>query len=298
MFEEKNRVYGMENNVKVASIQIGYTMGDKQATDRKIREKIEEAAANGAKLVVLPETCGASGYVWNTKAEADAVAEPVPGGPTTGQWEKIAKELDVYIVGGLVEKVDYKLYNTAVLIGPEGYIGKYRKMHLWDEDKLWYEPGDLGIPVWTTPIGRIAIIICYDMWFSEMWRICALKGADIVCVPTNWLVIDDFPKEDQTLAPFMAMVAANTNCLFVACADRVGSERGVTFPGRSLVLGPGAAAFPKVMGSPADEEIVYVDCNISDARKYNWCDHTVLFRDRRTDYYDEMLGTDEEKLPF
>ena len=182
------------------------------------------------------------------------------------------------------------------MIGPDGYIGKYRKMHLWDEDKLWYEPGDLGVPVWNTPIGRISILICYDMWFSEMWRICALKGADIVCVPTNWLVVEGLPDDVQTMAPYMAMVAANTNALFVACADRVGAERGITFPGRSMIVGPGG--IPDKIASPIDEETVYSECNMTDARKYNWCDHTVLFRDRRTDYYDEMLGSEEEKLPM
>lgn len=141
------------------------------------------------------------------------------------------------------------------------------------------------------------MILCYDMWFSEMWRIAALKGADIVCVPTNWLKMATLPEDVQSMAPFMARVAANTNCMFVACADRVGFERGITFPGLSLIVGPSGipSAGP---ASFTEEDIIYSQCNMSDARDYNWTPHNVLFRDRRTDYYDVMLGSDEIKHPF
>ncbi len=295
MYTEKERITGKENLVKAAAIQISYTMGEKEANIQKGIDKISEAVANGAKLVVLPE-CSTTGYVFNTRQEAASLAEEVPCGPTVKLWEKVAAEKDVYIVAGIVEKEDVDLYNTAVLVGPEGYIGKYRKMHLWDEDKLWYEPGNLGIPVFHTPIGKIAILICYDMWFSEMWRICALKGADIVCVPTNWLVIDTLPKDVLTMAPYMAMVAANTNDMFVVCADRVGYERGITFPGKSLIVGP--SGIPSAQASWDQDEIIYADCNMAAARDFNWASHVVLFRDRRCDYYDEMLGTDEKKCPM
>lgn len=295
MYTEKERITGQENVVKVAVVQMSYNLGEKEITVKKTISKITEAADNGAKLIVLPELCN-TGYVFNSREEAYSLAEPVPEGETVKAWEKIASEKDVYIVAGILEKEGVDMYNTAVLVGPDGFIGKFRKMHLWDEDKLWFEPGNLGIPVFHTPIGKIAIIICYDMWFSEMWRIAALKGADIVCVPTNWLKLDFLSEEVQTLAPYMAIVAGNTNALFVACADRVGSERGITFPGKSLICGPlGPMAGP---ASPTEEEILYQDCNMADARSYNWNGHNVLFRDRRCDYYDEMLGTDEEKLPF
>lgn len=296
MYTEKERVYGKEMPVKVAAVQMSYEMGKKEETVQKGVDKITEAADNGAKLIILPEMC-TSGYIFNTREEVAAMAEEVPGGNTVKTWESIAAEKDIYLVAGLLEKDGEKFYNTAVLIGPEGFIGKFRKMHLWDEDKVWYEPGDLGIPVFQTPIGRIAIIICYDMWFSEMWRIAAMKGADIVCVPTNWLKIDGLPEDVQSMAPYMAMVAANTNCMFVACADRVGFERGTTFPGLSLIVGPSGipSAGP---ASTTEEAILYHECNMSDARKYNWNDHNVLFRDRRTDYYDVMLGSDEKKHPF
>lgn len=296
MYTEKERIYGKEMPVTVAAVQMSYNLGEKAATLKKTLDKIESAAAAGAKLIVLPELC-TSGYVFNSREEAVSLAEEIPNGETVKAWEAMAKEKDIYICGGMVEKDGVNLYNSAVLIGPDGFIGKFRKMHLWDEDKLWFEPGDLGIPVFHTPIGRIAIIICYDMWFSEMWRIAAMKGADIVCVPTNWVKIETLPENVQSMAPYMAMVAANTNCMFVVCADRVGYERGVTFPGLSLIVGP--TGWPSAgPASTEKEEILYHTCNLSDARKYNWAPHTVLFRDRRTDYYDSMLGSMEEKHPF
>jgi predicted amidohydrolase len=296
MYEEKDRVPGKEMPVKVAVVQMDCVMGAKEANVKKTLDKIAEAAASGAKLIVLPEMI-TSGYIFNTREEVAALAEEIPGGDTVKAWEAAAKEKDVYIVSGILEAAGDRFYNAAVLIGPDGFIGKFRKMHLWDEDKVWVEPGDLGIPVFYTPIGRIAMIICYDMWFCEMWRIAAMKGADIVCVPTNWLKIDSLPEDIQSMAPYMAMVAANTNSMFVACADRVGFERGTTFPGLSLIVGPGGipSAGP---ASTTEEAILYHVCNMSDARKYNWNGHNVLFRDRRTDYYDMMLGSDEEKHVF
>jgi predicted amidohydrolase len=296
MYEEKERVYGNEMPVQVAVVQMECVIGAKEANVQKTLDKISEAATEGAKLVVLPEMI-TTGYIFNTREEVAGMAEEVPAGPTVKKWEEAAKAHDVHIVCGILEREGEKFYNTAVLVGPGGFVGKFRKMHLWDEDKVWFEPGNLGIPVFQTPIGRIAMIICYDMWFSEMWRIAAMKGADIVCVPTNWLKIETLPEDVQSMAPYMAMVAANTNCMFVACADRVGFERGITFPGRSLIVGPGG--IPDVgPASFTEEDTLYHVCNMSDARKYNWTTHNVLFRDRRTDYYDAMLGSDEEKHPF
>ena len=297
MYQEKDKVYGREMQVKVAVVQMDVVLGQKDANVAKTVSKINEAADNGAKLIVLPEMIN-SGYIFNTREEAVGMAEQVPGGPTVQTWEKAARERNVYVVAGLPEIEGSDLYNSAVLIGPDGYIGKFRKMHLWDDDKVWYEPGNLGIPVFHTPIGKIAIIICYDMWFCEMWRIAKLKGADIVCVPTNWLKIGTLPEDVQTMAPYFAMVAANTQCMWVACADRAGEERGTIYPGRSLIVGPSGIPEGGGFCTFTEEEIRYADCNFSDSRLYNWTPHNVLFRDRRTDYYDDMLGCEDKKCPF
>lgn len=296
MFSEKDRIFGKESLVKVAVVQLKHEMGKKKENVERTVERITEAADNGAGLVVLPECC-TTGYIFNNRDEVYSLAENIPEGETTDIWIKLAAEKNVYIASGIVEKEGNKLYNSAVLIGPEGYIGKYRKMHLWDEDKLWFEPGNLGLPVFHTKIGRIALLICYDMWFPEMFRIAAVKGADIICTANNWLETEGLPADMGTLAPHMAMVAANNNAIFIASAARAREiERGVASAGRSVIVNPSGmpSAGPANM---EDEKILYADCNLADARKLNLADHTVVLRDRRTDYYDEMLGTDETKLP-
>ena len=113
----------------------------------------------------------------------------MPAGETTAAWSEAARRHNIYIVAGIAERAGGALYNSAVVLGPSGYIGTFRKVHLWAAENLFFEPGDLGFPVFKTPIGRIGVAICYDGWFPETFRLQALQGADIVCVPTNWVPI-------------------------------------------------------------------------------------------------------------
>ena len=292
---EKERIVGKESPVKVAVCQMALEFGKKEENVAKTIEWISQAAENGASLIVLPELCN-TGYAFNTREQAYALAEEIPAGSSTQAWEKIAKEKGVYVAAGIPEKEGNVLYNSAVLVGPEGYIGKFRKLHLYNEEKMFFEPGNMGIPVYRTKIGRIAMIICFDMWFPEDWRIAAIAGADIVCVPTNWVKEPSLPDDTQTFGHYVAMVASNCNGIFVAAADRVGYERGIIFPGRSLITNP--TGMPSVgPGSATEEEILYADCNLVDARKLRWNNFNTLLHDRRVDFYSKTLGADFEPLP-
>jgi N-carbamoylputrescine amidase len=171
--------------VNIACIQMEPVVGDKASNVARSVALIEEAAGRGARLIVLPELCN-SGYVFESRDEAFELAEPVPDGPTIQAWSEVAARHGLHLVAGISEQAADTLYNSAVLIGPHGYIGSFRKVHLWNEENLYFEPGDVGFPVFKTPIGRIGMFICYDCWFPESFRLCALQGADIVCVPTNW----------------------------------------------------------------------------------------------------------------
>jgi predicted amidohydrolase len=179
-----------------------------------------------------------------------------------------------------------------VLIGPKGHVGTFRKVHLWNEENLYFEPGDLGFPVFEAPIGRIGMAICYDGWFPETYRLCALQGADIVCVPTNWVPIPGQDPKREAMANILCMAAAHSNSLFIAAADRVGKERGQPFIGQSLIVSH--TGWP--IGGPAgsdEETIIYAEANLADARrKRNWNEYNQVLRDRRRDLYDEMLGSD------
>ncbi|WP_275406466.1 nitrilase family protein [Rhodoligotrophos defluvii] len=276
--------------INVACIQMEPRVGEKGANVRRTIELIEEAAAQGAKLLVLPELCN-SGYVFETREEAFAESEEVPNGETTKAWMELAQRRGLHIVAGINEREGNLLYNSAVVVGPNGHIGTFRKLHLWNEENLFFEPGNLGMPVFRTPVGRIACNICYDSWFPESYRLAALQGADIVCVPTNWVPIPGQREGERAMANTLVMAAAHSNSVFIAAADRIGTERGQPFEGQSLIVS--YTGWP--IGGPASkdrEEIIYAEVNLADARRNrNWTAFNQPLRDRRIDVYDEMLGS-------
>lgn len=280
-----------ESLVKIACIQMEPVVGDKAANLAKTLHLIERAAAAGADLIVLPELAN-SGYMFATRSEAFALAEPVPEGPTCVAWAAAAQRLGVHIVAGIAESCGDTLYNSAVLIGPAGHVGTFRKVHLWAAENLFFEPGDLGFPVFRTRLGRIGMAICYDAWFPESFRLAALQGADIVCVPTNWVPIPGQDPKREAMANILVMAAAHSNALFIACADRIGVERGQSFEGQSIVVGH--TGWPVAGPASRDqEEILFADVNLADARRdRNWNDFNQVLRDRRSDVYGEMLGSD------
>ena len=278
-----------EAAVRIACVQMEPIVGEKDRNVGRSIEMIEEAADKGATLVVLPELCN-SGYVFDTREEAFALSEEIPAGPTCQAWAGVASKHGLHIVAGIDERDGDALYNSSVVIGPHGYVGTFRKVHLWNKENLFFEPGNLGFPVFKTPIGRIGTFICYDGWFPESYRLCALQGADIVCVPTNWVPIPGQDENREAMANILAMAAAHSNSLFVAAADRIGTERQQPFIGQSIIVS--YTGWP-VSGpaSPDKEEIIYADVNLSDARrKRNWNEYNQVLRDRRTDLYNEMLG--------
>lgn len=278
-----------EAAVRIACVQMEPIVGEKDRNVRRSIEMIEEAADKGATLVVLPELCN-SGYVFDTREEAFALSEEIPEGPTCQAWAGVASKHGLHIVAGIDERDGDALYNSSVVIGPHGYVGTFRKVHLWNKENLFFEPGNLGFPVFKTPIGRIGTFICYDGWFPESYRLCALQGADIVCVPTNWVPIPGQDENREAMANILAMAAAHSNSIFIAAADRIGTERQQPFIGQSIIVS--YTGWP-VSGpaSPDKEEIIYADVNLSDARrKRNWNEYNQVLRDRRTDLYNEMLG--------
>ena len=154
--------------VRVAVVQFDPQVGIEKCAGnlRRSLELALEAVNGGANLIVLPELSN-TGYFFSNRQDAFAHAEAVPDGPSVQRWIDFAREHNVYLVAGLAERDGMRLFNTGVLVGPDGFIGKYRKAHLWNLEKLWFTPGDLGFPVFDTPIGRIGLLICWDIWFPE-----------------------------------------------------------------------------------------------------------------------------------
>ena len=189
----------VENKIALAAIQMDVKFGQKDENINNSLRLIQEAAEKGAKLIVLPELCN-TGYAFNSRDEVYPLAEKAPEGETIRAWIKTAKDLNVYICGGFVEldEDEIRIFNSSVLVGPEGHIGTYRKLHLWNTEKYFFEPGDTGLPVFNTPIGRIGMLICYDLWFPEAFRILKL-GADVICCPSNW--VDSRNEEIRKMVP-------------------------------------------------------------------------------------------------
>jgi N-carbamoylputrescine amidase len=278
-----------ESSLRVACLQMEPVVGARDANLEKMLMLIGHACGDGAGLVVLPELCN-SGYVFETRGEAFGLSEPVPDGPTTQALAHAASRHGATIVAGICEREGDALYNSAVVVGPEGHIGTYRKNHLWGAENLFFEPGNVGVPVWRTPFGRLSVAICYDAWFPEVFRLAALQGADILCIPTNWVPMPEQPAEYPVMANILAMGGAHSNSLFVAAADRIGVERGQLFLGRSIIVNH--TGFP--LAGPAsmdEEEIIWAEVNLSDARRKRTLNSfNQPLRDRRIDVYDELLG--------
>ncbi len=279
-----------ESRMKVACLQMEPRIGQVQANVARSLEMIAQAAQAGAKLAVLPELCN-TGYVFKTRDEALALSEEVPDGPTCEAWMAAARKHSMFIVAGITERENDKLYNAAVLIGPEGYIGTYRKNHLWGDENIFFEPGNLGVPVFDIGVGRIACAICYDIWFPEIFRLAALQGADMLCVATNWVPMPAQPGNLPIMANILAMGGAHANSMFVAAADRIGIERGQPFLGNSLIVSH--TGWPVAGPASLDrEEMIVADIDLAEARlNRNLTDFNERLRDRRTDMYGEMLGS-------
>lgn len=283
----KERVKGRESIIRVAAIQFEPSFGDKKHNVERQLQLIGEAAGQGSLLTVLPEL-GNTGYIFNSREEVAELAEPIPGGPTCDAWAKICREKGIYACGGITERDGEKFYNSAALIGPKGFIGKYRKIHLWDEEKLFFEPGNMGLPVFHLPFGRVGIMICYDGWHPEVARILALQGADIICDPTCWVLVPDLVTPENPLSAYVHMASAHMNGIFMICADRCGVERGCTFLGNSCIAGP--AGFVAGPAGAIKEEIISAEINVVQARYHHWTSLANPFGDRRIDVYDRLLG--------
>jgi len=277
-------------DITVASIQMEPEVGEKTRNLERSLRCVAQAAQQGAQIIVLPELCN-TGYVFRSRQEAFSLAEEIPSGESTQAWADAARRHNVHIVAGMAERVGNRLYNAAVTLGPQGHLSTYRKLHLWGDEHLFFESGDLGLPVVHTELGRIASVICYDGWFPEVYRLLAVQGTDIVCMPTNWVPMPGQLPGRPAMANTLAMANAHSNGLNIVCANRTGIERGQPFIGQSLIVG--ADGWPLAGPASTDgEEILCARINIRRSRLTRHLNaFNDVIRDRRDDVYDTMLGT-------
>ncbi|GLX07715.1 nitrilase-related carbon-nitrogen hydrolase [Microbispora sp. NBRC 16548] len=266
---------------RVAVAQLPLRVGEPEANRAAAAEAVAEAAAAGARLVVLPELVN-SGYVFTGAEEARDLAEPADG-PTVTAWGRLAEDHDLVIVGGFCELAEGVVRNSQVMVDPTGTRAVYRKAHLWHDEQDVFAPGDAAAPVVDTALGRIAMMVCYDLEFPEWVRAVGLAGADLLAVSTNWPV-SPVPAGERSVLVAHAQVAAAANRMFVAVADRCAAERGVGWVCGTSVIGPDGypLAGPVLRDGPA---VLVADCDLAAARDKATGPRNDVHRDRRTDLY-------------
>ncbi|HTC97620.1 MAG TPA: nitrilase-related carbon-nitrogen hydrolase [Bradyrhizobium sp.] len=262
---------------KVATVQFEPTMFEKERNIARLLELCGAAAKAGARLIVTPEM-GTTGYCWFDRAEVAPFVETIPG-PTTDRFAVMARQHDCYIVLGLPEADSDGIYfNSAVLIGPDGVIGRHRKSHPYISEPKWAAAGDLGHQVFDTPIGRIALLICMDIHFVETARLVALEGCDVICHISNWLA-------ERTPAPYWISRAFENGCYLIE-SNRWGLERTVQFSGGSCVIAPDGTVIAVIDGGDGFA-LAEMDLEASRARRVGG---EAVFTQRRPKLYTELLS--------
>jgi N-carbamoylputrescine amidase len=265
---------------------------------------IDDAAAAGAQFVVLPELA-ACGYVLD-ETHLGRWAEPGDAsGAVVGAWREACARHGVAVVGGFAERAGDAIYNSAVALDRSGAVaGRYRKLHLFGAERDLFTAGDLGLPVIDLEGLRVGMLICYDLRFPEAARILALQDAEVIAVPTAWVGGFDRPGRAtgrQIGQIEAAVVHANLNQVYVACADFVGTSPGYEFLGRSLLIDP----YGDIVEGPLDPDrpgVILTDVDpavVAGARERG--PNISPRRNRRTDVYEHLLGyhppTDQELTP-
>ena len=232
-----------------------------------------------ADLVVLPELCN-SGYNFRSKKEAFDSSERVENSRFLSFLNTRCREYGLDIVTGFNERSGNTLYNSAVLIGPEGYVGRYRKMHLFMNEKDYFCPGDKGLPVFQRQDATLGLLVCYDWFFAEVWKILALKGVDIICHPSNLIL----PGLAQQGIPFHSIA----NRVFIVTANRIGTEGSLTFTGSSLIVDVNGEILSRAPATKTHVDVVSID--LERARDKTVTSRNHLFGDRQPKNYKELLS--------
>jgi predicted amidohydrolase len=284
--------------IRIAGVQMEPVFADRAKNLESIASLTRKAAGMGAKLVIFPE-CALSGYCFDSVAQALPASEPVPG-PSTTKLAELCRELGVYVITGMLERAGEKVYNAAVLIGPAGVVGCYRKVHLpWLGIDRFAEPGDRGFAVYELPEPngkpgvaaepwlKVGMNICYDGSFPEASRVMALHGADLIALPTNW------PPAAEITAEHVINTRANENNVYFAAVNRVGTEGGFEFIGCSKIADNLGRTM--VYAKHAEPEILVADIDPALARNKHLVRVPKLheidrFRDRRPETYAQVVA--------
>jgi predicted amidohydrolase len=275
----------MKNEVKIALAQVDSKQGNKKENIKKITVNVEKAKKQGADIVIFPELVS-TGYV--VRDQIYELAETIPG-PTTETIGEVARRTKAHIIFGmpeLSERTQATIHNAAVIVGPKGLIGKYRKMYLPThsvfEEKRYFRPG-YHTAVFDTEVGKIGLIICYDIFFPEVTRLTRLNGAQlIVCISAS-------PGTRRSFFEILTLARAIENTAFLAYVNLVGIEDGLQFWGGSRVVSPAGRVL--VQAKYDEEDFVMCDINYADIRPTETFVPTL--KDLRPELFDKLKNSAE-----
>jgi predicted amidohydrolase len=276
----------MQDKFRIALAQISCEQGNKEKNLETIRENVAKAKREGAQLVIFPEL-SLTGYV--VRDQIYELAERIPG-PSTRFVEELAKESKLHIIFGMPEaseKAQATLYNSAILVGPKGVIGKYHKMYLPThsvfEEKRYFRPG-YQVAVFDTKLGKIGLVICYDIYFPEVTRLTRLKGAQlIVCISAS-------PGIRRSFFETLTTARAIENTAFLAYVNMAGIEDGLQFWGGSRMIGPGGRIIAQAKYD--EEDFVVAEVDYADAKSVEAFVPTL--RDLRPELFDKLKQSAED----
>lgn len=258
-------------NIRTGIIQFDPILGSPAGNIRRLNALFNRL--DECELIVLPEL-SSSGYNFISAQQAFESSESLDGGEFCHFILEMAATRNAYIVAGVNEREGKNLFNTAILAGPEGMIGKYRKIHLFMNEKDIFQPGDKMPEVYQLNGFRTGIQICFDYLFPEPWRYLSEKGADIVCHPSNLITENAY----RTL-PAQALM----NRVFIVTANRTGTDRDLSFCGKSVVYGTRGEVL--YMSPEKPDDVAVVNINPLQARDKKITSRNHVFTDRREDLY-------------
>lgn len=270
----------------LACVQTDVTFADVDANLRRVLNWLEQAGQAGADLVVLPE-CVLSGYAYDSREEALPAALELSD-PRFGELAQAAADHRLHLTLGFLERSGDQLFNAAAIIGPQGIIGNYRKIHLphLGIDRF-VDRGDIPYQVHQAGELRVGLAICYDSSFPEPMRLLGLHGADVIALGTNW------PCGAARTAEVVPPARSMENHLFFAAANRIGKENGFGFCGCSSICGPDGV----VLASTDGDEPIMLLAEIDPAQARNKRIERVpgkhvihRFNDRRPEFYEELAA--------
>jgi len=263
--------------MKVGFLQFKPVFGDKVVNLKKVRSLLDSISAD---IVVLPELFN-TGYLFTEKKELAELAEEIPG-ETTQFLMGISREKDIHIVAGIPERAKNKFFNSTLLIYPSGRYKIYRKIHLFCEEKFFFNIGDIPFKVYRIGRVKIGMLICFDWIFPEAARSLALSGAQIICHPSNLVL------------PYCqsAMVTrAIENRIFIITVNRIGREkRGgkeLKFTGMSQIVAPSGKVLYRA--GKSEEIVKIVEIRPEDADNKKITDYNDVIKDRRPNFYRKIV---------